>query len=75
MTTPTLILIVNESDSGYELYNMDHDDALECKRLFKKSQKVGEWPDEVNEILDRSERVRPFGIINTCGDGWGWYKP
>ena len=74
MTTPTLILVVSESEQGYELYEMDHDDALECKRLLKKAAKTGEWPDEVTEILDRSTRIKPFGVINTMGDGWGWYK-
>jgi hypothetical protein len=66
-----LIMVVSESEDGNEIVELDEADALECKRLLEKGREIDEWPDEVNDILDKGRKIK-MPIIDTSGDNWGW---
>ena len=75
MTKPkvhTLVMVTGEG--GTDIYEMSHEDAVRCRKLLGEAVKHDEYPDEVNDILDRAAKVTMFGIIDTSADNWGWYK-
>lgn len=67
-------LVQIDSEGGVYTVELARDDVKKARQLLNKAQKSGEWPDEVNDILDRAKKVKLAGIISTHGDGWGWYK-
>lgn len=69
------VLVTIASEDGDYIVEMTEADMIEAKALLRKAQRKGEWPDAVNDIIDRSRKLKTVGSINTMGDGWGWYKP
>lgn len=66
-------MILVESEGGTEIVKLTAANLKKIKRLMEVAQEEGEWPDEVNDILDEGEIVQVAGTLNTMGDGWGWY--
>lgn len=74
--THVYVSLVSESEEGTQTVRMTIADAKLAKKLLNAQSRKndgGEWPDEVNAIIDRSEIVPIYGTINSMGDGWGWY--
>ena len=68
------VLVRWEHEGGSEMLEMSKEDADKAKKLLVEGEKIGEFPDEVNKILDRATKTAICGSIATCGDGWGWYE-
>lgn len=62
------------SEEREYLVKMTPNDVKRIKPLLKRYQRTGEWADEINTILDRSEEITFIATINTMGDGGGWYE-
>lgn len=68
----TNVLLRIESEDGSELVSIANGVAMQIKKLLKNSK---EWPEEVNELLDKGKVVDIAGVVNTMGDGHGWTEP
>jgi hypothetical protein len=69
------VLVRWEHEGGSEVLEMSKKDADKAKKLLVEAQlQTGEFPDEVNKILDRATKTAICGSIATYGDGWGWYE-
>jgi len=68
----TNVLLQVESESGTELISIDQASATKIKKLLQGAE---DWPDEVNELLDKGRVIDIAGVVNTMGDGWGWHEP
>jgi len=67
------VLLQLETENGTEILSIDVASAIKIKQLLQRAR--GEdFPDEVNELLDRGRVVDVVGIVNTSGDGWGWIE-
>lgn len=68
--------VLLDSEGGQQLVKMTKAQANKIKKLIEAAQDEdtgsGEWPDEVNDILDECEFIS-VATLNTMGDGWGWY--
>ena len=69
VTDPVLVQITSEG--GDSVVSMMPGDAAKVRALLKEAD---EWPDEVNDILNRARPLNVVGTVNTMGDGWGWYE-
>ena len=70
----SLVNIRIDSEDNVQIVKMTRDDVVRVKVLLKSYMKTGNWSDDINTIIDRSEVVTCVGVINTTGDGGGWYK-
>ena len=80
-----MILTPRLDDEGTTtLYLLSDEQHAFCKKeLLKYQEGLVDWPEKVNDILDVTE-VKPgsviapcklsTGVINTAGDGGGWYE-
>jgi hypothetical protein len=66
------VLVRWEHEGGSEVLEMSQTDADRAKQLLQEAE-GGEWPEEVNDILTRAQKVEIYGSIASFGDGWGWY--
>lgn len=66
------VLLRIESECGTEILSIDKEHADRIKLLLEGALKDGEWPDEVNDLLELGHTVPMHGTVNTMGDGWGW---
>jgi 3-dehydroquinate synthase class II len=66
------VILQIQSEGGTELVSIDQGSATQIKKLLKGAK---EWPDEVNELLDKGKVIEVAGIVNTMGDGFGWHEP
>ncbi len=69
------VLIAVESESGSEIVQLDIASATRLQTILRESMDGGEYPEEANEILNNGTKVDVFGIVSTCGDGFGWFDP
>lgn len=67
------VMIQVESEGGTEILSIEEADAVRIRQLLQDAE-IGEWPDEVNELLDKGRSLSLYGVVNTMGDGWGWYE-
>ena len=73
MSNKTIVQV--EGENGTELIRLDIASATRLKQIMTDSMDSGEYPEEANEILGAGELIGVFGIMTTCGDGFGWYNP
>lgn len=66
-------LITIDSECDTYTIEVSAADLKKIKKLMAKATDEGEWPDAVNDILDKYEPIETAGTLNTMGDGWGWY--
>lgn len=69
-----LVHVQVDTEGGSFVVAMRQQDADRAQQLLKAARHTGEWPDEVNKLINRSKKIKTVGIINTMGDGWGWYR-
>lgn len=62
------------SEDRTRVVRMKPEDITRVKVLLRFYQRTGDWLDEINDIINRSEEVTCVGTINTIGDGGGWYE-
>jgi hypothetical protein len=67
----THVNIEVQSENGTYVVKMTTADA---KVLSEAYMRTGDWDDEINDIINRSEQIDCVGTINTMGDGGGWYE-
>lgn len=67
-------VMVENEESPYVLM-MTSKEASQCKQLLDRAQRHGEWPEAVDNIMGNANKLPIVGVINTAGDGWGWYSP
>lgn len=66
------ILLIGEGET--QLVKMSAADARRAKKLLLDARdQDDEYPEELNDILDKAEII-PFPTIDTSGDNWGWYE-
>jgi len=70
-----MAFVMIDTEDGQFVVQMSRVDIIKTKTLLKAGDAEGEWPDEVNKIINRSKKIKVVGTINTSGDGWGWYGP
>lgn len=68
------VMVQVESEGGTQVVSMTPSDAARMKDIMIQAMPDNEWPDEADEILDRSPAVDLYGIVNTYGDGCGWFE-
>jgi hypothetical protein len=70
----TMYHILVTGEGGDFMIRVPKYHRIELKKLTKAYMKTGEWDQRINDIINIAARVTPVGIINTSGDGGGWYE-
>ena len=60
------------SEDGDRIITISAKDFNQLKSLMIQGEEDGEYPKEVNTILDKYHPMEFDGTISTEGDGWGW---
>lgn len=63
--------IIIQGEDTVRLCMMTDEQIKMVKKLLSKGQKIGEYPEQVNDVIDET-LVDYKGTIGTQGDGWGW---
>ena len=62
------------SEDGDRIITISAKDFNQLKSLMIQGEEDGEYPKEVNTILDKYKPMEFDGTISTEGDGWGWIE-
>lgn len=71
LSSVKVIKVMSEED--VKLYHMSQRDFNQIKLLMKEGEVIGEYPEEINNILKKYTPIEIDGVISTEGDGWGWW--
>lgn len=61
------------SEDGVSIISMSAKDFNQIQLLTKQGLGEGEYPNEINSILNKYHPITVDGTISTEGDGWGWW--
>lgn len=70
----SIVQVLLTGEGSTRVIELTREDASRLKKVLKKGQRVGEWPDEASDILDRAKEVKMAGYVDTSGDCFGWYN-
>jgi hypothetical protein len=70
-----IVNVAVDTEGGEFIIQVTRAQADRLHTLLEDYQGTGDWPDEVNDIINGAPRIKieTVGTISTYGDGGGWY--